>query len=366
MNSKVQNFLVTGGAGFVGRHVVERLTHDHPESMVWIIDDYSTGLPPERWPGSPFVRDESQPDDKMGLQYRSTKDSCGRLRVINADAIAVFLGELGKAPRVLPHQLPRFQRVYHLASVVGGRAVIEGDPMAVGIDLAVDSSFFLWAVKVNKPERVLYASSSAAYPIGLQDDQGSVALAEPMIDPERGLSQPDMTYGWSKLTGEYLSRIAASKYGLKVAVVRPFSGYGEDQDPVYPVPAIALRAAARQDPLFVWGTGEQARDFVHIDDCVEAMERAIHRIEDGRAVNIGSGKPTTFLELARLFADIEGYSPLVQGLSGKPVGVAKRYCNPSGMKELLGFSPAVSIREGMSRVIARSHERLAAGVRVPD
>jgi nucleoside-diphosphate-sugar epimerase len=174
-----------------------------------------------------------------------------------------------------------------------------------------------------------------------------------------------MTYGWSKLTGEFLGRIGVARYGLKVAVVRPFSGYGEDQEPVYPTPAIALRAAARQDPLYVWGTGEQVRDFIHIDDCVDAMERAILRIEDGSAVNIGSGIPTSFLELARLFAELEGYHPVVTGLKGKPVGVAKRYCDPAIMRERLGFSPRISLREGMAKVLAKAHERLVAGVKPP-
>jgi len=79
-----------------------------------------------------------------------------------------------------------------------------------------------------------------------------------MIDFTSGeLGQPDMTYGWSKLTGEYLSCLAAKQYGVHIACVRPFSGYGEDQDLSYPVPAIAYRVARGDDPVAVWGTGEQ-------------------------------------------------------------------------------------------------------------
>ena len=99
-----------------------------------------------------------------------------------------------------------------------------------------------------------------------------MALAESDIDFSGGkLGQPDMTYGWSKLTGEYLARIAAEYYDLSVACVRPFSGYGEDQDLSYPIPAIAARAAGQETPFEVWGTGKQGRDFVHIEDCIEAM-----------------------------------------------------------------------------------------------
>ena len=364
MNQPDQNFLVTGGAGFVGRHVVLRLLRDFPNAQVWVIDDLSTGLAPDQWPEQPLTlaADTSQP----GLRKFALPGGSARLHFLQADLMSLLLAELGRVPATLPFKLPAFERTYHFASVVGGRAVIEGDPLAVGIDLAIDSTFFLWAAKVGRPKRILYASSSAAYPVNLQVEDGALALEESMISFEQGSMQPDFTYGWSKLTGEYLGQIAARHYDLNVATVRPFSGYGEYQEPVYPVPAIALRAAARQDPLFVWGTGEQARDFIHIDDCVQAMEQAITTISDGSAVNLGSGQPTSFLQLAALFANIEGYQPKVMGKAGKPVGVAKRFCNPTIMQERLGFRPAISLREGMSRVINVAHKRLDAGVEVPD
>jgi len=358
------NALVTGGAGFVGRNLVARLAADHAGTTIWVIDDVSTGLEPSAWPEVELVAEPPADGDSAAAAYRAN-DTGARIHFIRADALALFLGELGKVDPLLPEPLPPFDRAYHLASVVGGRSVIEGDPLAVGIDLAIDSAFFLWAARVNRPQRILYASSSSAYPVGLQDEEGAVALAEPMIDFDKGLLRPDLTYGWSKLTGEYLGRLACDGYGLRVAVVRPFSGYGEHQEPVYPVPAIALRAAARQDPLVVWGTGQQARDFVHIEDCIEAMERALDRIEDGRAVNIGSGKPTTFLELARLMADIEGYEPEVRGLEDRPVGVHRRYADPTVMQDVLDFTPRISIEEGMARVLAVAHRRLDAGVMAP-
>ena len=131
-------------------------------------------------------------------------------------------------------------------------------------------------------------------------------------------------------------------------------------------PAIALRAAAKYDPLFVWGTGEQCRDFVHIDDCIDCIELAIEQIEDGTAVNIGSGVPTSFLDLAALMADIVGYKPRIEGRSGKPTGVANRYCNPDFAKDLLGFYPSVSLRDGMERVIEVAKLRIYNGIEIPD
>jgi UDP-glucose 4-epimerase len=337
--------LVTGGCGFVGRNVVRRLLRDGRSA--WLVDDLSTGIDPDRWLP---VRTRSE------LAPGVVRYGAGAQEVIflRGDARDFFGGRLAGGLAE-----PAFGDVFHFAAVVGGRATIDGNPLAVAIDLALDALCFNWAVR-KRPERLLYASSSAAYPVDLQGESGAVALREGDIQFGGRLGQPDMTYGWSKLTGEYLARIAHRHYGLHVACVRPFSGYGEEQDLTYPVPSIALRAARREDPLTVWGSGLQGRDFVHIDDCVEAMLRVLDRVEDGSAVNIGSGKLVNFREVARLFARLEGYEPRVAPMEDKPVGVHSRYANIEHMRATLGWTPTISIEEGFRRVLAVAHERDAA------
>jgi UDP-glucose 4-epimerase len=229
------------------------------------------------------------------------------------------------------------------------------------VDLAIDSLFFLWAATRGKAGRILYASSSAAYPINRQTADEFSRLSEEMIDFEAGVLAPDLTYGWSKLTGEYLSQIAVQKHGMSVAIVRPFSGYGEDQDISYPVPAIALRAAAKANPLMVWGSGHQGRDFVHISDCIDGLIGACRSISDGSAVNLGTGVLTSFLELAALMAALAGYEPDVRGTDNRPVGVAKRVSGGKNAERLLGWTPKVSLEDGMGRVVRHAEWRLAHG-----
>lgn len=339
--------LISGGCGFVGRHLVRRLLKDG--YSIWIVDDCSTGLHPDKWlPGS-NVRKEIR---SGVIEYHA-----GRVVFVHGDARDFFSGriDLGKLKE------PAFGDVFHLAAVIGGRATIDGNPMAVAIDLALDALCFNWAVR-KEPERLLYASSSAAYPVDLQGEGGAVALKESDIQFGGRLGQPDMTYGWSKLTGEYLARIAHQHYGLHTACVRPFSGYGEEQDLSYPVPSIALRAAKREAPLTVWGSGLQGRDFVHIDDCIEATLRILAHVEDGSGVNIGSGKLINFREVAGLFARLEGYEPEIKPLVDKPVGVHSRYADISHMKHTLGWEPAISIEDGFRRVLQMAHERKANGL----
>jgi nucleoside-diphosphate-sugar epimerase len=335
----------------VGRHLVLRLLAQRHD--VWILDDLSTGVHPDVW-----LEGVSERQECDGL-IRYCVSGCA-VTFLGEDAAVAFLKQLGTVslPGAVP--FPAFDKVFALASVVGGRTKIDGDPIAVGVDLAIDALFFLWLVR-NKAKigNVLYASSSAAYPINLQKREGHVALKEEMIDFSTGdLGQPDMSYGWSKLTGEYLSRLAASHYGVSVACVRPFSGYGEDQDLTYPVPAIAFRVARGDDPVTVWGTGEQGRDFVHIEDCISAMLRAIDIIHDGSAINIGTGKLTTFLEAAALFARMDGRMARVQPMIGRPVGVQSRYCDPYQMERSLGWKPTISMEDGFARVLRAAHERV--------
>jgi len=355
MSSRI---LITGGCGFVGRHLVKCLALSGAEEL-WIVDDLSTGKHPVDWE-VPVLKTRRPLDGRID-QYSVAGTDC-LIKFIKSDFVAVAQAELGIIPSLGLPKMPHFDQVYHLASVVGGRNVIDNDPLAVGIDLSIDAVFFLWAAKVARPDRILYASSSAAYPINLQSKDRNVKLKEEFIRFDGELGLPDYTYGWSKLTGEYLSQIAVKKYGLSVGIVRPFSGYGEDQDLSYPFPAIALRVAARKAPVIVWGSGYQSRDFVHIDDACEASIRVCRSVSDGRAFNIGTGIPVSFRDLAKRMIEIEGYSAEVEGTEGKPVGVASRYCDPTLINEAIGWAPTISLDEGIRLALAYAKGRLARGV----
>jgi nucleoside-diphosphate-sugar epimerase len=167
------------------------------------------------------------------------------------------------------HADAKFDLVIHLAAIVGGRMTIEGNPLAVADDLSIDSEFVQWCLK-TKPGRVVYFSSSAAYPIKLQKLEDQYKLKETDIDLS-DVSTPDLTYGWAKLTGEFCLQYLESA-GIKVNVFRPFSGYGTDQDLDYPFPSYIRRGTLKLDPFEIWGDGTQVRDFIHMQDIVDAVD----------------------------------------------------------------------------------------------
>jgi nucleoside-diphosphate-sugar epimerase len=239
-----------------------------------------------------------------------------------------------------------YDLVIHLAAIVGGRLTIEGNPLSVATDLAIDSDMFQWALR-TRPDRVVYYSSSAAYPIALQRPGSTHRLAETDIDLD-DVRSPDLTYGWAKLTGEMCAKYAEAE-GLRVHVFRPFSGYGTTQDLDYPFPSFVARAARRDDPFEVWGDGTQVRDFIHIDDVVDATLAAVDQDVPG-AVNLGTGRATPFNELATLVMGIAGYTAPIAHRPAAPVGVHFRVADATKMHAF--YTPKITLEEGIRRALA--------------
>lgn len=323
-----KNALVTGGCGFVGRHFCKRLIADG--WRVTCVDSLASegALAPDRWP------------------EHLRCDGCEHFRFVQMDCCDFFNRE-GTDGGATGWGL-----VIHLAAIVGGRENMERHPMSVAEDLSIDSRMFIWACK--RRERighVVYFSSSAAYPIQHQQDDGCARLLhEDMIDfgaPALGMA--DLTYGWSKLTGEYLAQTAASMYGLRVACYRPFSGYGEDQHEVYPFPSILRRVLRKESPVTIWS--DAVRDFVHIDDIVDGVLTTYPSLTTGHAINLGSGIPTSFSDLARLMMEVAGHEADVVILGEKPKGVHSRVADTANATAL-GFRPRIDIRTGVQKIIA--------------
>lgn len=245
--------------------------------------------------------------------------------------------------------MQQWDLVVHCAAVVGGRETIENDPLKTAESLSIDAEMFRWAA-VARPGRVLYFSSSAAYSTWLQSAKGPHrSLAEDSLHTTP--LQPDEVYGWSKVTGELLAR-KLREAGVPVTVVRPFSGYGEDQDDTYPFRAILERARAGESPLEVW-CGDCVRDWIHVDDVV-AGALAVAESGTEEPVNLCTGRPTSFRQLALLMAAASpAYAapPEVVFRGDKPQGVAYRVGDPARM--LAHYTPRVSLEQGIWRALGR-------------
>lgn len=320
----MRKILITGGAGFVGRHFVKNFLELGDEvHCVDKIAPLTGSIDPEKgwrlfnpldYDNFHFYRQDCRP------YFERVRDD-------------------------------DFDYCFHLAAMVGGRLMIENNPLVVADDLSIDAEYWQWAV-VTKPQKTICFSSSAAYPIKYQLRENYVLLKEDMIEFENEIGIPDMSYGWAKLTCEYLARLAYEKHGLKSVCYRPFSGYGEDQDDSYPFPSICKRAIEHQGKsvLSVWGTGDQMRDFIHIEDCVDGVLETMNEIDNGDAINLSTGIYTSFRQFAEVAARICGYKPEIKGMSDKPSGVFARAGDTSKQKAL-GFEYKVNFETGIRRAI---------------
>lgn len=292
--------LITGAAGFIGRHFAKRLMADG-----WQVDQVDTAFPGGR---AMDCRD-----------WLAASDTHVDLAV-------------------------------HCAAVVGGRATIDGRPLDVAVNFEFDAAFARWCLR-TRPEHVVYFSSSAAYPVDLQDPRqmgrSHYALREEDIDLDE-IRQPDAIYGLSKLVGETLMR-HLERAGVRTHVFRPFSGWGADQDFAYPMPSFLDRARRREDPFVVWGDGQQVRDWVHVEDVVGAVMAAVDQDVRG-PLNIGSGVPVRFDELAAMVCAAAGYSPTIQHLPDAPAGVRHRVCSPTRMLEV--YRPRITLEDGIRQALA--------------
>ena len=309
MGVPVKRALVTGHVGFLGRHFKARLEADG-----WYVDGCDIAATEA---GSPIPR---------------------------GDARDLFRQSLS----------PYYELVVHCAAVIGGREVIEKQPLAQAVNLELDAALFQWARTV-RPGRIIYFSSSAAYPAELQQvPEFRHRLSEDDIRLD-DIRSPDQLYGWAKLTGEYLASLA-QREGQRVTVLRPFSGYGEDQGTDYPFAAFADRAARHEDPFIIWGDGRQVRDFIHVDDIVDGAMT----LPPG-TFNMGSGEPTSMRELATMFTTAAGYEPEFHLVTSAPSGVSYRVCDPARM--LAHYTPKVTLAEGVRRALEVARDGIPRATR---
>jgi len=322
--------LVTGSNGFIGRAFTKRLLDDG--HIVAGIDNMYSGVELYDWMFKPNGWD---PETR----------SVPNLQLMIADCRSFFAsavpGSLWSADK--------FDLIIHCAAIVGGRIKIEDDPLEIATDLAIDSEFFRWVTTSKPMPKVVYFSSSAVYPLELQTKEKHVALAEAFVDLNQNRwSKPDMSYGFAKFAGEYLAKFAHDKYGLDVAIYRPFGGYGADQAPTYPMPAILKRVVTDQNPIMIWGEGDQERDWIHIDDIVEAVLQTYDKLS-GKTLNLGTGIATSFFRLAELAVHLAGKDATVVNDPRQPQGVFSRVADVAELNKL--YVPKINLSTGILRAL---------------
>jgi UDP-glucose 4-epimerase len=320
--------LVTGGASFIGSHLVDSLLKKG--AIVRVADDFSSGK-------------------LSNLEYPLKKESSG---VWTFGDLSIWQGDL-KDKTFAKSVMDEVDIVFHLAALHGGRGYIDTHPAECCTNMILDQLIFEEAWKAGV-ERICFASSACVYPSYLQEKAGSdYLLKEEDADPfVRDKAFADIEYGWAKLMGEMALKAYHKEYGMKTSAVRIFTAYGPRENETHAIIALIAKAFIKMDPYVIWGTGEQDRNFTYVQDIVDALILAAEKIEDASPVNAGRSDRITLNQAAELVFELTGWKPkqIKHDLS-KPQGVASRAADLSRARKVLGWEPQVSYEEGFKRTI---------------
>jgi nucleoside-diphosphate-sugar epimerase len=300
--------LVTGGAGFIGGHLAERLLAEG--WSVRVLDDFSSGR-------------------------ESNLTGCGgRIDLVRGDV---------RDPATLARALDGVEVVFHQAAVPSvPRSVAE--PLRTS-SVNIDGTLMvLETARAAGVRRVVYAASSSVY----GDDRAQPkreSMAARLLSP----------YALQKFAGEEYCRLYHALHGLETVSLRYFNVYGPRQDPESEYAAVIPRfatAALSGAPAEIYGDGEQTRDFIFVGDAVGAnLLAADAKAAPGQVVNIASGRRTSLNQLWEEICDLVGVTLEARYAAPRPGDVRDSLASVEWAGELLGYEPSVDLREGLRQTI---------------
>jgi nucleoside-diphosphate-sugar epimerase len=315
--------LVTGGAGFIGSHLVEALLHRG--DRVRVLDNFSTGK-------REYVEGLEGTASSAGVDFRfiegDVRDYDTVLEVVSGTDAVFHQAALGSVPRSIE------------------------DPMTTQRINADGTLNIFLAARECGVRRVVYASSSSVY---------GDSPRMPKKEGEEGL--PLSPYALTKQVNEGFARLFRDLYGLEAVGLRYFNVYGPRQDPgsqyAAVIPCFVSALLAGRAPV-IYGTGEQSRDFTFVEDVVSANLLALEAPEDagGKSFNVGMGREYDLLQLLDALQDLLGTSIDPRHDPPRAGDVMRSRADPALAREMLGFDAVHALEEGLARSVAWYRENL--------
>jgi UDP-glucose 4-epimerase len=301
--------LVTGGAGFIGSHLVEGLLRaGHP---VRVLDDFATGR-------------------RENLQHLA-----GEFELITGSILDA--GTLHGALRGI-------EVVYHEAAIPSVPRSVRNPALSNEVNVTGTLNLLI-AARDAGVRRVVYAGSSSAY--GATAEGAAVGTARVESLPTRPMSP----YAVAKLAGEQYCQVFARIYNLETVCFRYFNVFGPRQDPQSEYAAVIpkfITAMLEDRPLTIFGDGTQSRDFTYVGNVVAANLLAMTAPSvSGEVMNIGCGRQTSLNDLAHQLGQIAGAAPRIDHQPARVGDVPHSLADISKARSLLGYDPAVTLTEGL-------------------
>ncbi len=320
MNWRNKKVLVTGGASFIGSHLVDKLVEKG--AKVRIVDNLSSGE---------LINIEKH------IKNRTVE-------FIKDDLLDI---------KVVKKALKGVDIVFHLAADHGGRGYVDTHQVDCSTNFILDGQLIKESAKA-KIEKFVFASSGCVYPNYLQQDVNrELYLKEEQVGPPY---DADNMYGWAKLVTEFVLKAYYKELGLKSACCRYFTVYGPRGKENHAVIAMIARAFLKKDPYEVWGNGQQIRNWTYVTDIVDATILAAEKISDATAINIGTTERIKVIDAVKEVIRYSNekyykYTPQIKLLPHMPTGPLNRVADNSLAKKLLGWEPKVKFIDGLHKTL---------------
>lgn len=294
--------LLTGGAGFIGSHLLERLIARGEDVVV--LDDLNDYY-------DPAIKRSNLPKGGFRLVERDLRDSAGLIGEVKPDVVVHLAARAGVRPSLKDPAL------YDSVNVAGTLGLLE-------------------ACRRSGVGRFVFASSSSVYGNG----------AAPSSEDDLSL-QPVSPYGVTKLLGEHYCRIYSQLHGLQVTCLRFFTVYGPRQRPDMAIHAFTKACAeGREIPMF--GDGTTERDYTHVTDILQGLLAAIDRPEPFGLYNLGESRTIPLKRLIELIGRNVGRAPIIKPMPEQPGDVKRTFASIERAKAKLGYAPKVAIEDGIA------------------
>ena len=291
--------LVTGGGGFLGSHLVERLDGKGHEVVVARRADYDL------------------------------TDMAGTARMFDeAEAELVF----------------------HLAAEVGGIGANRANPGRYWYANLMMGAHVLEQARLHETPKVVIAGTVCAYP---------KCTPVPFSEDELWSGYPEETnapYGVAKKAVLVGAQAYREQYGLNAIFLLPTNLYGPrdnfDLETSHVIPALIRKMVDSTDEVVLWGDGSPTREFLYVDDCVDGLVLGAERYDGPDPVNLGAGREISIRDLAELIADVTGFEGSITWDTERPNGQPRRSVDATRARELFGFTAKTPLREGIERTVA--------------
>lgn len=318
----MDKILVTGGAGMIGSNLVRRLVAEGYD--VFVVDNL--------WRGQREYLQNEAGGDVIDMKTR------------------FFELDLS-VPGVIDDLVSQMDYVVHFADIVGGIGYVFNNQGSLFRQNILINTNTIASARKARLKGFVYVGTACSFPENLQNQYEATALVESDLYP----ALPESAYGWSKLMGQYETKLMEKETGIPTVSVMLHNVYGSPADygieRSQVIPSLVRKAIRYpEEDFIIWGSGNQSRAFIHVSDVVNGIFLSMQKGLGHDEIQLGPSYATTIREVAEIIVRISGKKIPIQFDTSKPEGDKARCANYTKAKTLLGWEPLVSLESGMTEL----------------